>query len=81
MRSVPCPTFGMPFERHSRRTLAWAARVIVTGTLVGDFAGLEATGERFEIDQVVFAHFRGGLIVEVWEIADTAPLLRDFAVS
>jgi steroid delta-isomerase-like uncharacterized protein len=52
------------------------ARVIVTGTLTSDFAGVEATGRSFAIDQVVFAHFRDGLIVEAWEIADTGPLLR-----
>lgn len=51
-----------------------AARVIVRGTLVGDFAGITARGKTFEIDQVVFAHFRDGLIVEAWEIADTASL-------
>lgn len=53
-----------------------AARVLVTGTLTGQFAGISAEGKRFAIDQVVFAHFREGLIVEAWEIADTGSLLR-----
>ena len=52
------------------------ARVVVAGTLHGEFAGIAADGEAFEIDQVVFAHFREGLIVEAWEIADTGSLLR-----
>jgi steroid delta-isomerase-like uncharacterized protein len=51
------------------------ARVVVTGTLIGDFAGISAAGKAFRIDQVVFAHFRDGLIVEAWEIADTGSLL------
>ena len=52
------------------------ARVVVTGTLDGDFAGISAAGKTFEIDQVVFAHLRDGLIVEAWEIVDSASLLR-----
>jgi steroid delta-isomerase-like uncharacterized protein len=51
-----------------------AARVVVTGTLVGDFAGFPGSGKSFKVDQVVFAHFRDGLMVEVWEIADTGSL-------
>jgi len=55
-----------------------AARVVVSGTLVGDFAGIEASGRSFELDQVVWAHFdETGLIVEAWEIADTGSLLRE----
>jgi len=57
-----------------------AARVIVTGTLRGAFAGISAEGKSFSIDQVVFAHFRDGLIVEAWEIADTGSLLRQLGV-
>jgi predicted ester cyclase len=53
-----------------------AARVVVKGTLVGDFAGIQGRGRRFEIDQVVFAHVREGLMVEVWEIVDSGALLR-----
>ena len=56
--------------------MAPVARVVVTGTLVTEFAGIDASGETFQIDQAVIAHFRDGLIVEAWEIADTAALLR-----
>jgi steroid delta-isomerase-like uncharacterized protein len=52
------------------------ARVVVTGTMSGEFAGISAVGRSFEIDQIVFAHFRDGLIVEAWEIADISSLLR-----
>ena len=57
------------------------ARVVVTGTLRGEFGGIAADGEAFEIDHVVFAHFKEGLIVEAWEIADTGSLLRQLGVA
>lgn len=71
---------AMPDIRHDVRETVGSpsravARVVVTGTLREDFAGIKATGKAFEIDQVVFAHFQDGLIVEAWEIADTASLL------
>jgi predicted ester cyclase len=77
---------AMPDIRHEvRETLASGsramARVVVTGTMTGEFAGISAVGRSFEIDQVVLAHFRGGLIVEVWEIADTGSLLRQLDVA
>ncbi len=53
-----------------------AARAIVTGTLQGEFGGISATGKSFKIDQAVFAHVRAGKASEVWEIVDTASLMR-----
>ncbi len=53
-----------------------AARAIVTGTLQGEFGGISATGKSFKIDQAVFAHIRAGKASEVWEIVDTASLMR-----
>ncbi len=72
---------AMPDIRHDIREVlnvgpAIAARAVVTGTLQGDFAGIEGRGQTFEIDQALFAHVRDGKIVEAWEIADTASLLR-----
>ena len=43
--------------------------------------GSPPEGRSFEIDQVVFVHFRDGLIVEAWEIADTGSLLRQLGVA
>lgn len=57
-----------------------AARVVVTGTLIGEFAGISADGKSFVIDQVIFTHVKDGLIVEAWEIADTGSLLRQLGV-
>ena len=74
---------AVPDIRHDvRETLALdsrvAARIVVTGTLTADFAGVAATGQSLEIDQVVWARFdEAGLIVEAWEIADVGSLLTD----
>ena len=55
------------------------ARVIVTGTIVGDLGSVttEATGagRAFTLDQAIICHLRDGLITEAWEIADIAALL------
>ena len=55
------------------------ARVIVTGTIVGDLGSVttEATGagRAFTLDQAIICHLRDGLIAEAWEIADIAALL------
>jgi len=51
------------------------ARVVVTGTLVKDFAGVIGTGRSFRMDQAVIVHLRDGKIAEAWEIADIASLL------
>jgi ketosteroid isomerase-like protein len=50
------------------------ARVVVTGTMSSDFAGVEGTGRPFRMDQAVIVHLRQGRIAEAWEIADVAVL-------
>jgi ketosteroid isomerase-like protein len=50
------------------------ARVVVTGTMVATFAGVEGSGRSFRMDQAVIAHLRDGSISEAWEIADVAAL-------
>jgi predicted ester cyclase len=49
-----------------------AARVVVSGTQQGEFAGIAPTGKTFTVDQAIFAHVRDGKIVELWEIVDGA---------
>lgn len=46
------------------------ARVVVTGTMAGEFGGIAATGRPFRMDQAVIVHLREGRIAEAWEIAD-----------
>ena len=40
------------------------ARIVVTGTLSEDFAGIAGSGRAFRIDQAVIAHLRDGRIAE-----------------
>ncbi len=55
------------------------ARVVVTGTLTASFAGVDATGGSFRIDQAVITHLRDGKVAEAWEIADIAALKAQLA--
>ena len=50
------------------------ARVVVTGTLVQGFGGVEPTGKAFRMDQAVIVHLRDGKISEAWEIADVGAI-------
>lgn len=50
------------------------ARVIVTGTLRHDFAGIPGSGQSFRMDQAVICHLDDGKITEAWEIADVGSL-------
>lgn len=50
------------------------ARVVVTGTLLHEFAGVGGNGGRFRMDQAVICHLRDGKIAEAWEIADVGSL-------
>jgi predicted ester cyclase len=50
------------------------ARVVVTGTMVSSFAGVEGSRRGFRIDQAVITHLRDGKVAEAWEIADIAAL-------
>lgn len=52
------------------------ARVVVTGTLIRDFAGVRADGRSFRMDQAVICHLRDGKITEAWEIADVGSLVE-----
>jgi predicted ester cyclase len=51
------------------------ARVIVTGTLRHDFAGIPGSGRSFRLDQAVICHLDDGKITEAWEIADVGSLV------
>ena len=55
------------------------ARVVVTGKVTTDFAGVEGTGGNFRMDQAVITHLRDGKVMEAWEIADVAALREQVA--
>jgi ketosteroid isomerase-like protein len=70
---------AMPDLRHEIQEVLTSgnvemARVIVTGTLRHDFAGVSRAGRAFRMDQAVICHLRRGKIAEAWEIADVGSL-------
>ena len=48
-----------------------AARVELSGNLVGQFAGISGEGQKFKIDQAIFMHIRDGKGEEIWAIVDS----------
>ena len=70
---------AMPDLRHDVREVVVGgdvemARVVVTGTMAANFAGVEGSGRSFRIDQAVITHLRDGKVIEAWEIADISAL-------
>jgi predicted ester cyclase len=55
---------------------AIAVRVVVSGTLRGQFAGVSADGQEFNVDQAIFMHIRDGKGQEIWAIVDTGSFMR-----
>lgn len=72
---------AMPDIRHDVKEVVSAgsvvaARITVSGTLRGAFAGVSAEGEAFEVDQAIFMHLSEGKVQEIWTIVDTAGFYR-----
>ena len=70
---------AMPDLRHDVQEVVVGddiemARVVVTGTMAGPFAGIDGSGRSFQMDQAVIVHLRDGRVVEAWEIADVGAL-------
>ena len=72
---------AMPDLRHEVQEVVTdgnveMARVVVTGTLVHDFAGVSGAGRPFRMDQAVICHLESGKVSEAWEIADVGSLVE-----
>jgi predicted ester cyclase len=72
---------AMPDMRHEVQEVVAEgttemARVVVSGTLHRDFAGVRARARSFRMDQAVICHLRDGRIDEAWEIADVGSLVE-----
>jgi ketosteroid isomerase-like protein len=70
---------SMPDLRHAVQEVivdgdVEMARVVVTGTMRSDFAGIRGARGTFRMDQAVIVHLREGKVAEAWEIADVAAL-------
>lgn len=57
-----------------------AARLTLTGTHLGDFFGIPATGRQFTTTQMNIERMRDGLISEHWRNTDELGLLRQLGV-
>jgi steroid delta-isomerase-like uncharacterized protein len=57
-----------------------AARVTVTGTHLGDFFGIPATGRSFTATQMNLERMRAGRIAEHWRNTDELAMLRQLGV-
>jgi predicted ester cyclase len=57
-----------------------AARAVASGTMNGKFAGIDASGKSFRIDQAWIVHLRAERISEIWEITDTGALFEQLGV-
>ncbi len=54
-------------------------RVSVTGTHIGEFAGIPATGKTVTFDGFTISRWKDGEIVEEWEGFDMAPVLEQLS--
>ena len=57
-----------------------AMRVTLRGTHDGEFMGIEPTGRKFEVGNMVFTRIEDGLIAERWIIPDMLGMLRQLEV-
>lgn len=53
-----------------------ASRQTVTGTHLGDFQGVPATGRKVVYQEIFVARFVDGLIAELWGVVDMLSLLQ-----
>ncbi|WP_336360737.1 ester cyclase [Haladaptatus sp. ZSTT2] len=57
-----------------------AMRVTLRGTHEGAFMGLEPTGKRFEVQNMVFTRIKDGKIAERWVQPDTLGMMQQLGV-
>lgn len=58
-----------------------AMRVTLRGTHEGEFMGVEPTGRRFEVANMVFTRVEDGQIAERWVIPDTLGILQQLGIE
>lgn len=58
-----------------------AMRVTLSGTHDGSYMGIEPTGKRFEVGQMVFTRVADGRIVERWVQPDSLGMLQQLGIS
>lgn len=58
-----------------------AVRTTLTGTHLGDFFGLPATGRHVEVSQITIERFRDGKIIEHHRVTDELELRRQLGLA
>ena len=52
------------------------ARIVVTGTHLGEYMGMEPTGKSIAYDEIFIFRFANGRVVETWGVVDVFSLMK-----
>ncbi len=53
-----------------------AANLVFTGTHTGEWQGIPPSGQKIQVEEMMFFQFENGKIVEMWEVYDEAAMLN-----
>jgi predicted ester cyclase len=56
------------------------ARIVVTGTHLGDYMGVEPTGKSIAYDEIFIFRFANGRVVETWGVVDVLSQMKQLGV-
>jgi len=56
------------------------ARIVVTGTHLGEYMGMEPTGKSIAYDEIFIFRFANGRVVETWGVVDVFSQMRQLGV-
>lgn len=52
------------------------ARVVMTGTLLGELWGMQPNGKKIEVDQINIEYIKNGKISEHWRLTDELTMMK-----
>jgi predicted ester cyclase len=56
------------------------ARIVVTGTHLGEYMGMEPTGKSIAYDEIFIFRFANGRVVETWGVVDVFSQMKQLGV-
>jgi predicted ester cyclase len=56
------------------------ARIVVTGTHLGEYMGMEPTGKSIAYDEIFIFRFANGRVVETWGVVDVYAQMRQLGL-
>jgi len=56
------------------------ARIVVTGTHLGDYTGIEPTGKSIAYEEIFIFRFANGRVVETWGVVDVFSQMKQLGV-